>query len=320
MATYTHNRSIEADLRTTNLNWFQAYGYDAGILKGAYRTFNGKVYQDVAYADGSDGYDNLELVLGGYGFTTDSLGNPTGGTVTGVLQADLITNQIEWAAEGISISFEAIYNSSFTPSNTDELRLIESAFSGNDNFYLSNLDDYFRGFSGADVMYGYDGNDTLLGDSEADQLYGGNGNDQLWGGSSGDILKGDAGADVLIGGAGADRLYGGIDTVRDVFDFNLTSESTNLARDRIYNFKSGVDRVDLAGIDARSGTSINEAFKGFTGLTPAAYSVWYVKADADGDGAKDDLLLRADINGNMTADFEVSIINVATIARGDLVL
>lgn len=169
-------------------------------------------------------------------------------------------------------------------------------------------------------MYGYDGNDELLGDSGADQLFGGNGNDKLWGGTGADILRGEAGADVLIGGASADRLYGGTDTVRDVFDFNLISESTSLARDRIYNFKSGVDRVDLASIDARLGTSVNEAFMGFTSRTPTAYSVWYVKADADGDGTKDDLLLRADVNGNTTADFEVAIINTALVVRGDLVL
>lgn len=320
MATFTHSLSFEADLRDTNLNWFQAYGYDADILKGANLTFNGKVYQDVAYADANDGIDNLELVLGGYGFTTNSLGDPISGTVTGLLQIDLTTNQIEWAAEGLSINFAAIYNASFTPSNADELKLIASAFNGNDKFYLSNLTDYFRGFSGADAMYGYDGNDELLGDSGADQLFGGNGNDKLWGGTGADILRGEAGADVLIGGASADRLYGGTDTVRDVFDFNLISESTSLARDRIYNFKSGVDRVDLASIDARLGTSVNEAFMGFTSRTPTAYSVWYVKADADGDGTKDDLLLRADVNGNTTADFEVAIINTALVVRGDLVL
>jgi hypothetical protein len=92
MATFTHSLSFEADLRDTNLNWFQAYGYDADILKGANLTFNGKVYQDVAYADANDGIDNLELVLGGYGFTTNSLGDPISGTVTGLLQIDLTTN------------------------------------------------------------------------------------------------------------------------------------------------------------------------------------------------------------------------------------
>lgn len=320
MATFTLNRSSAADIRTTNLNWYFAYGYDAGVLKGANLAFNGKVYQDVAYADGNDGYDNRELVLGGYGFATDSLGSPIGGTVTGILQADLTSGQVQWAAEGISLNLAAIYNAAFTISNNDDINLIALAYSGNDKFYLSNFNDYFRGFSGSDTMYAYDGNDTLFGDSGADALYGGNGNDILWGGTNSDILKGEIGIDVLIGGEGADRLYGGTDIDRDIFDFNLCTESTNLVRDRIYNFKSGVDRVDLAGIDARAGTSANEAFKGFTGVTPTAYSAWYLKADADGDGARDDLLLRADVNGNMIADFEVAIVNAALLVRGDLIL
>lgn len=320
MAKFTSNLGFATDIRAINLYWFQAYAYDSGVLIGADQVFQGVTYRDVAYADGSNGSQNLELVLGGSGFTIDAFGNPNGGTVTGILQADLNAQVVQWAAEGISMSFAAVYAASFTSSNADDLSLFAKSLASADTVKLSNLVDYFRGYAGNDVMYGYDGNDTLVGDAGADKLYGGNGNDKLQGGSGNDSLYGDAGADVLTGGAGADRLYGGVDSVRDVFDFNIASESTSTSRDLAYNFKSRVDRIDLAGIDAKAGTSVNDAFVGFSGTTPTAYSVWYVRADVDNDGAVDDLLLRADVNGDKVADIEAGLINSSLIAKADLIL
>ena len=320
MARYTSNPSYANDIRTTNLYWYRAYGYDADVLIGVNQVFQGVLYPDVAYADGWDGLQKRELVLGGYGFTIDTTGAPRGGTVTGIAQADLNAQVLMFAFDGISVSLVDIYAASFTPSNTDELALIAKAFAGADTINLSNQVDYFRGYAGNDTMYGYDGNDTLIGDAGSDTIYGGTGNDKLQGGVGNDTLYGEAGSDVLTGGAGAERLYGGADSARDVFDFNLASESTSTSRDMIYDLKSGIDRIDLAGIDARAGTSTNDAFAGFTGAKPKAYSVWYVKVDADKDGSVDDLLLRADVNGNTTADFEVGVLNVTSLVAGDLVL
>lgn len=320
MARFTSNLNFAMDIRETNLNWFQTHAYDADVLIGINQVFRGITYPDVAFVDGSFDGENLELDLGGFGFTTDLSGKPTGGTVTGMLQADANAGTILWAAEGISMSLTSIYNASLTASNSDELSLIAKAFGGADTIKLSNFVDYFRGFSGNDTMYGFDGSDTLIGDAGADKLMGGNGNDKLLGGADNDTLRGEAGSDILTGGTGADRLYGGVDSVRDVFDFNLVTESNSLGRDLIYDFKSGVDRIDLAGIDAHAGTATNDAFLGFTGTTPTAFSVWIVKADLDHDGAIDDLLLRADVTGDRTADFEASIINASSIVRGDLIL
>lgn len=180
-------------------------------------------------------------------------------------------------------------------------------------------EDNLSGSYGNDTIYGLGGNDIITGLGGRDKLYGGSRNDRLFGGEGNDKLYGGRGSDLLVGGVGADVLNGGADKDRDTFDFNAASESTPKVRDKIYNFTSGIDRIDLAGIDARAGTSANEAFS-FRGTTAAAYSVWYVKADADRDGARDDLLLRADVNGNTTADFEVAILNTTSIAAWDLIL
>jgi hypothetical protein len=76
------------------------------------------------------------------------------------------------------------------------------------------------GNAGRNVLKGGDGNDVLKGYGGDDRLYGG------------------AGSDNLNGGAGGDRLYGGAGP--DVFVFEK-----NGGRDRIKDFRSGEDRIDL---------------------------------------------------------------------------
>jgi Ca2+-binding RTX toxin-like protein len=138
------------------------------------------------------------------------------------------------------------------------------------------------------------------------------------GGAGNDILKGDAGLDILLGGAGFDRLYGGAD--KDVFDYNAITESAvGGTRDKIFDFVSGVDKINLASIDANAATLTNNAFT-FTGTTATANSVWYVVADADGDTVADDIIVRGDVNGNTTADFEIGLLNIASISGTSFVL
>ena len=108
MATFTANLNVSTDLRLINLNWYQVYGYDSNVLVNANFAYNGKVYQDVAYVDAAAGGSNFELDLGGYGFTTNLSGVPTGGTVQGMLELDLSTQTARWAFEGVSVSLASI--------------------------------------------------------------------------------------------------------------------------------------------------------------------------------------------------------------------
>jgi hypothetical protein len=89
-----------------------------------------------------------------------------------------------------------------------------------------------------------DNNDphTLEGTSEGDTLRGKGGNDRLFG---------LGGADTLEGGYGADKLYGGEnDGARDIFVFRrFETGITSETMDRVYDFVSGTDRIDLSTID-----------------------------------------------------------------------
>jgi Ca2+-binding RTX toxin-like protein len=129
----------------------------------------------------------------------------------------------------------------------------------------------------------------------------------LWGNEFGQIIQGTAGINLLIGyagddylearggedrlegGAGNDVLIGGADD--DVFAFTETGYT-----DRILDFASGHDRINLQAIDAVAGGG-DDAFAwigsaAFTGVAGQlrAYSsggVNYLAGDADGNGVAD---------------------------------
>lgn len=147
-------------------------------------------------------------------------------------------------------------------------------------------------------------NNSLTGNAAANLLMGGAGND---------ILNGGAGRDTLNGGTGADRLAGGLDPARDVFIFNALSDSTaGAGRDRIADFSTGVDDIDLRALDANTRTAGNQVFD-FSGTTAAANSVWYLKTGAN-------LMVRADVTGDKVADFEIVVLGQNALSAGDFLL
>src|SRR3712207_8124150 len=80
-------------------------------------------------------------------------------------------------------------------------------------------------------------------------LLGGYGDDTLIGGDGADRLEGGEGIDVLTGGGGA-----------DTFRYSSQYDSNSLYADRIVDFVSGTDRIDLSAIDADVFTAGNQAF------------------------------------------------------------
>ena len=130
-----------------------------------------------------------------------------------------------------------------------------------------------------------DGSYRVFGGAGADAVMGGQGADQLFGGAGNDTIRGGLGADALTGGAGD-----------DLFRYDGVIESTAAARDTINGFASG-DRIDLSGIDARSGTAENDGFafigdRAFSNTAGELRAVqsngsWFVEADVNGDGRAD---------------------------------
>ncbi len=92
---------------------------------------------------------------------------------------------------------------------------------------------------------------------------GGGGNDIIVGNKASNRINGNAGNDVISGGAGIDYLTGGTGADTFVGDINgstMTAKRGPLALDVITDFVSGTDKIDLRGIDAKTGLSGDQAF------------------------------------------------------------
>lgn len=158
-----------------------------------------------------------------------------------------------------------------------------------------------RGGSGRDQLLGNAGDDRLNGDSGDDELDGGLGNDALRGGSGNDALSGGAGHDSLNGGSGRDLMAGG--EGRDIFLFSSVSNSRAGSADRIADFESGEDIIDLRTVDANSTLSGDQAF------------VW--NGTAAGRLVLQSGYLSGDVNGDGKMDFQIDM-GSAWIAREDI--
>ena len=173
--------------------------------------------------------------------------------------------------------------------------------------------DSLDGGAGNDFLYGGVGADALFGGLGHDTLRGGGGNDRLYGFSGNDVLNGGTGSDTLIGGKGTDVALGGLDFVKDVFLFTSAFDSwIGYPVDTIENFISGIDEIDLSGIDANTLSSGNQTF-GFSGTLSSAFSVWFRVEGSN-------LTVNADVSGDGVADFMISVHSSVSLMEDDFVL
>ncbi|MBD2090878.1 DUF4347 domain-containing protein [Microcoleus sp. FACHB-1515] len=184
---------------------------------------------------------------------------------------------------------------------------------GNDVLFGGNGNDRLNGDLGLDVLVAGNGDDSLLGRAQADRLFGGAGRDQIIagggadrveGGAQADVLNGGLGIDRIIGGGGADRLIGGRRTDalrggggRDRFEYRNTDEGG----DRVLDFASAADQIDLSRIFARSGYGGERPFR------------QYVRLQQSGS----DTLVLLDVNGDRSSGFE-TFITLAGVNRSSM--
>jgi serralysin len=153
-------------------------------------------------------------------------------------------------------------------------------------------------------LTGNEANNTLQGNAGSNLLLGGAGLDYLSGLGGNDVLDGGAGADILLGGAGADS-----------FRFTAAGDSPKGGADRINDFLSGTDKIDLSLIDANSGVAGNQAFT-FLGTGAFTGVAGQLRYDVVGSQAH----IFADTNGDGLADLQIIVSNTPLVAAGDFVL
>jgi Ca2+-binding RTX toxin-like protein len=135
------------------------------------------------------------------------------------------------------------------------------------------------------------GNIDFAGNELANTLIGNDGINLLTGGGGNDILQGGNGGDVLTGGAGTDTLKGGADG--DDFVFVHLSDSAAAAPDKITDFETGIDKIDLSAIDADATLAGDQHFQIVMGTVAgegqaaiyASGSSWFVDLNVNGDAA-----------------------------------
>ena len=154
-----------------------------------------------------------------------------------------------------------------------------------------------------DIIRGSFFDDTLAGDAGADRIIGRTGDDRLTGGSGADRLLGGGDDDLLNGGANNDLLSGG--TGADQFQFSSALNiGTGALSDRITDFKSGEDIIDLSLIGGLS-------FIGTAAFGSIAGQLRYDAASRQ---------LQGDTDGNGVANFTLVLDGVASLTAGDLIL
>jgi serralysin len=153
---------------------------------------------------------------------------------------------------------------------------------------------------------GGSGSDTLIANDTGCTLSGGGGNDTLIGG---------AGNDKLIGGSGVDNLTGG--NSGDTFVFLLgNSSAASGQHDRITDFLSGTDHIDLSGYDAISSTGGYDQFKF---LAAAAFSGAAGELNYFYNSSTGVTTLQGDTNGDGVADFAIDLTGNVSISLLDLI-
>jgi Ca2+-binding RTX toxin-like protein len=229
----------------------------------------------------------------------------------------------------------------------ENLRLFGAARTGTGNARGNSI----LGSAGGDTLNGLDGDDLLAGGNGADTLNGGNGGDQLSGGTSTDTLNGDAGEDRLAGGSGADILNGGADNDKliggegndvlnggagddvlvgganrdaltggagaDLFVFSNADKNPLRAQaDSVTDFnRAEGDRINLAQIDARTGTAGNDGFS-FVGTAAFTGQAGELRYEVVNGSA----ILQGDTDGDKSADFFLKVDQITTIAAADLIV
>lgn len=165
-----------------------------------------------------------------------------------------------------------------------------------------------------DTINGLGGDDHIFGLSGNDALFGNDGNDTLVGGAGNDFLSGGNGIDTLLGGGGQDVLSGGAGV--NTFQYAFVAESKVGAsnHDIITDFEHGIDKINLASIDAVPDVAGNQAFR-FAGTGPFVFEGDITVAYANGN-----TFILGNTDTDAQPEFEIQLNGLHTISASDFVL
>ena len=185
--------------------------------------------------------------------------------------------------------------------------------SGDDFIYGGNGNDELYGVDGSDHIEGGAGDDVIIGGGgsrdggvfRADYFAGGEGDDQIFGAMEPDIILGGSGNDRIQGNLGGDSIWGG--SGADTFLYTFTAESADptynpmLGRDKIFDFQSGSDKIDLTELDLL-----------FNGPTYSDRVHWWTSGSST--------YLAVDCYNDGTNDLVIELIGTTSLSWGDILM
>lgn len=143
---------------------FQPYLFDLSGVGEADRYERSSSTFKAIYGLSGRSYDEFR----GFGFSYDTYGVPTGGTVTSYTAVN--EGRKVATVTGISISVSKLVAVAETYTYTDDVKLLQSALSGHDQITGGKFGDNLSGFGGNDTIYGGGGADVLSGGKGADRF------------------------------------------------------------------------------------------------------------------------------------------------------
>jgi Ca2+-binding RTX toxin-like protein len=293
LAAYALTANVE-DLRYTGVGNFTGTGNDLNNYiygAGGNDTLSGGDGHDTLTGNGGD-----DSLYGGTGH--DSL---SGGTGADYMEGNdgndayIVDNVGDVVTEASGEGIDIVYSYLATYTLGTELENLQS--------------NGFGSFTGTGNVL-----DNIIWSSGSDDtLSGGDGNDELRSGGGNDVLNGGDGNDLLVGSSGADIYTGGADS--DTFQIGYFDSGTGVDADRITDFETGVDIVDLSGWDADFDAPGNQDF---TFIEDAAFTGTAGELRTYFDGV--DTWAQGDITGDAVADFEIRFDGSVSLAGSDFVL
>ena len=134
---------------------------------------------------------------------------------------------------------------------------------------------------------------------------------RLIGGAAGDTLTGGGGNDEIFGNLGADILSG--NGGADAFIYTDVAQSRGGTIDRILDFSTGTDKIDLSAIDANSNADGNQAF---TFSNDGSFHNTAGELRTTFDAQNNRWVVEGDVNGDGIADFTVHVTTLGNTPLG----
>ncbi|HID7510749.1 TPA: serralysin family metalloprotease [Enterobacter hormaechei] len=157
---------------------------------------------------------------------------------------------------------------------------------------------------------GLKGNVSIAAGVTTENAIGGSGNDVIVGNNADNIIKGGAGNDFIYGGGGQEQLWGG--SGNDIFVFSDLNDSPARSPDKIWDFESGIDKIDLSFFNhGDKGSDFIHFVDHFSGQAGEAL----LSYDAQSNLGE----LELNIGGSANPDFLVHIVGQANVATDFIV-